>query len=312
MGRNGVLFSEMATIDLSDLAVFVAVADAASFSGAAARLGLPTSSVSRAIHRLEEALGARALHRTTRRVALSAAGKALYDKVWTHVAQLRHAVGELPELEAEPSGRVRVTAVADMSELLAEVVSRFVARYPAAQIELRLTNDHVDLVAEGIDLALKFVKQRLKDSSLNARKLRPNYVQLFASPSYLARRGAPRTPADLAGHEWVVHKRLTELKLEGGGRSTVIQTRGRVVCADFSFMRTALINGCGVGILRTFQVEPDVSMGKLVRVLPRWHCRTSELWAVWPGSRHLPRTVSAFLDLVVESLEAQSFSPVRG
>jgi DNA-binding transcriptional LysR family regulator len=301
----------MATIDFGDLAVFVAVADAASFSGAAARLGLPTSSVSRAVARLEEQLGARALHRTTRRVALSTAGKALYDKVWTHVTQLRHAVGEVPGPADEPSGRVRVTAVADMSEFLADVVTRFVARYPAAQIELRLTNDHVDLVAEGIDLALKFVRERLRDSSLNARRLCPNFVQLFASPAYLARRGTPRTPRDLEGHDWVVHKRLTDLKLEGGGRSTVIRTGGRVVCSDFAFLRAAVVNGCGIGILRTFQVEPDLSMGKLVRVLPRWSCRTSNLWAVWPGSRRLPRTASAFLDLVVESLEAHAFPSPR-
>jgi DNA-binding transcriptional LysR family regulator len=105
----------------------------------------------------------------------------------------------------------------------------------------------------------------------------------------------------------VVHQRLTELTFEGGGRSTIVRTRGRIVCSDFGFLRAALVSGAGIGILRTFQVEPDVLMGKLVRVLPRWSCRTSNLWAVWPGSRQLPRTPSAFLDLVVESLRAQPF-----
>src|SRR5262249_30871149 len=157
------------------------------------------------------------------------------------------AVSEMPDLKAAPSGSVRVTSVVDMADFFAEVVAKFAARYPAMEIDLRLTNDKVDLVAEGVDLALRFSTVRLKDSSLNAKKLCDNDVELFASPAYLARKGMPRTAHDLDEHEWVVYRRKTELRLERGRQSVVVETRGRVTCDDFTFLRAALVNGCGIG-----------------------------------------------------------------
>jgi len=293
----------MGTVDLDDLSVFVAVVETGRFSSAAARLGMPKSSVSRAIARLEEAMGVRMLHRTTRQVSVSSAGKALYEKVRAQIATLRHAVGELPEREEEPAGLVRVTSVVDMSEFFADVVALFVGRHPAVEIELRLTNDRVDLVAEGIDLALRFATRRFKDSTLNARMLCPSEVQLFAAPSYLARRGVPRTPGDLDRHDWVVYKAATSFRLERGDTSMVVKTRGRIVCDDFTFQRAALVNGCGIGVLGAYRAEPDVAAGRLVRVLPRWSSPISQLWAVWPGARQLPRKVAAFLEIVVETLK---------
>ena len=141
----------MGQVDLNDLGVFVTVVEAGSFSAAAERLGLPKSSVSRAIARLEEAIGVRTLHRTTRQIALSSAGRALYEKVRGEVASLRSSVGGLPELAEQPAGVVRVTAVVDLSGFLGDVVTRYVERYPAAQVDLHLTNSYVDLVKEGID-----------------------------------------------------------------------------------------------------------------------------------------------------------------
>jgi len=296
----------MGTVDLNDLSMFVAVVETASFTAAAGRLGLPKSSVSRAIARLEDAMGVRVLHRTTRKVAPSTAGKALYEKVRAEIAALRRSVRELPELEEEPSGRVRVTASLNFETFLAEVVARFVSRYRAVEVDLRITNDQVDLVAAGIDLALRFSTKRLKDSSLNARKLGPAGVQLFASPSYLARCGTPRTPRELDRHEWVVFRPATELRLEGDGPAATIVTRGRIVCDDMAFVRAALVNGCGIGYLDAPFAESDVAAGKLVRILPRWSSPISNLWAVWPGARQLPRKVAAFLDLVVETLQTRS------
>lgn len=298
----------MGTVDLNDVSVFAVVVETASFSAAAARLGVPKSSVSRAIARLEEATSVRLLHRTTRQVALSTAGKALYEKVRAEIASLRHAVGELPELAEEPSGRVRVAAVVDMSDFFAGVVTRFVARYPAVEVDLRLSNDKVDLVADGIDLALRFSTARLKDSTLNARKLCTCDVQLFASPSYLTRRGTPRTPDELDGHDWVVYRRKTELRLERGRQFAVVETRGRIVCDDLTFVRAALVNGCGIGYLGVSLAEAEMAAGRLVRVLPEWASPISNLWAVWPGPRQLPRKVAAFLETVVETIRTHPFS----
>jgi DNA-binding transcriptional LysR family regulator len=302
----------MATIDLSDLGVFVAVVETASFSRAASRLKLPKSSVSRAIARLEQAVGGHVLYRTTRQVRLSTAGRALYERVRAQIASLRDATSELPELSEELSGKIRVTSVVDLCEFFADVVDRFVGRYPAVQVDFHLANEYVDLVDTGIDLALRFSTRRLKDSTLNARKLWPAFVQLYASPTYLARQGTPRTPRDLEQHNWVVHRHASTLRLEGGGPMVVVDTRaqGRIECNDFAFLREGVLRGWGIGILGPYQAEPHVSSGKLVRLLPKWWCMTSHLWAIWPGPRQPPRKVSAFVDTLLETLRSNPFAVV--
>jgi DNA-binding transcriptional LysR family regulator len=298
----------MGTVDLNDVSVFVTVVEAASFSGAATRLRLPKSSVSRAMGRLEDAVGARLLHRTTRQVALSTAGKALYEKVRNDVTSLRRSVGDLPELEEEPSGPLRVTCAFGHQEFLADVAARFTSRYRSVQIDFHFSNQFVDLIAEGIDLALRFSTTRLKDSSFSARRLCPNFMHLFASPSYLARRGVPRTPADLDGHDMVVYTRKTDLPLEkeGGGDNAVVYMKGRITCDDLAFVHAALVQGCGIAYLPPSVAAADVSAGKLVRVLPKWSSQISHLWAVWPSGRQVPRKVSVFLDFVVEALKQRS------
>ena len=158
-------------MDLNLLTVFDAVARTASFSAAARELRLPKSSVSRAIARLEAELGVQLLFRTTRQVSLSAAGTAFHDRLAPLLRSLRAAVGELPEREEEPSGTLRVTAPVDLGVLfLAEMVTRYTARYPGVSVDLHLTGRVVDLVGEGFDVALR-VAGRLADSTLVARNL---------------------------------------------------------------------------------------------------------------------------------------------
>jgi len=296
--------SEMGTIDLNDVGVFVTVVEAASFSRAASRLGLPKSSVSRAVTRLEEAMGARVLHRTTRQVSLSTAGTALYERVRAQVTSLRHAVGDLPELQEEPSGRLRVTAVADIGEWLVDVVARFVKRYSAVEVDLHLTNEYVDLVAARIDVALRFSTKRLASSSLTARKLAASSLQLFAAPSYLAVHGTPRTPRDLESHEWVIYDRAQRFRLVGPEAAVTVVPRGRIISDSMTFQCAALVRGCGLGALSPDLGDPETARGNLVRVLPKWSSPISSLWALWPGSRRVPRKVSAFLELVADSVKS--------
>jgi DNA-binding transcriptional LysR family regulator len=296
----------MGTVDLNDLQVFVAVVETGSFSKAADRLGLPKSSVSRAIARFEEALGARMLHRTTRKVAPSTAGRVLYEKVRGEIAALRNAVAERPEIEDEPSGRLRVTASLSFEYFLADVVAQFVGRYRAVEVDLHLTNTYVDLVAEGIDIGLRFATKPLKSSTVTMRKLSPGALELYAAPSYLALKGAPRAPADLARHDWVVFDRAPPaLRLAGGGAPVLVPTRGRIRCDDMAFAREAVLHGCGIGYFEAGFVRDQVALGKVVRVLPQWNVPVSHLYAVWPGGRKLPRKASAFLDLMIETLKAR-------
>lgn len=290
-------------MDLNLLTVFEAVARTSSFSAAAKELRVPKSSVSRAIARLEAELGVQLLFRTTRQVSPSAAGTALYDRIAPLLRSVQSALGEVPEREELPSGLLRVTAPVDLGVLfLAEVVTRYTARYPAVSVDLHLTGRVVDLVGEGFDVALR-VASRLEDSTLVVRRAAPIVLQLFASPLYLARRGTPRSEAELSAHEWVVF-RSGPHKLRLTGASAAPGSSGRIACDDMLFLRDAVRAGAGLGLLPEFLAEPEVLSGALVRVLPRFERQAGYLHLVTPAARHVPRKVAAFRDLVVELLRA--------
>ncbi len=294
-------------VDLSLLSVFEAVARTASFSAAAKELGLPKSSVSRGVARLEADLDVQLLFRTTRRVAPTAAGTALYDRLAPLLRSVKAALGEIPEREEQPSGLLRVTAPVDLGVLfLAEVVTRYTARYPSVSVDLHLTGRVVDLVAEGFDVALR-VGASLRDSTLVARRAAPIVVQLFASPVYLARRGTPRSEADLALHDWVVFRSGPQkLRVAGPREAVGVAPRERIVCDDLLFVRDAARAGAGIALLPTFVADADVVAGTLVRVLPRHERVSGYLHIVTPAAKHVPRKVTAFRDLVLELLKARA------
>lgn len=297
-------------MDLDLLRVFAAVARTASFSAAARELRIPKSSASRAVARLEEELGVQLLFRTTRQVSLSAAGTGLYDRIAPLLHGLESALGELPEREEEPSGLLRVTAPVDIGVFfLAELTTRFTLRYPAVSVELDLSNRLVDLVAEGFDVALR-VAPGLKDSTLVARKASPVQLQLFASPIYLARRGTPRTEADLAAHDWVTFgTQARKLRLDGPRGPVEVAPRSRILCPELLFVREAMRAGAGLGLLPSFMADSDVAAGTLVRVLPRLARTGGNLYVVSPAARHVPRKVAAFRDLVLELIKSRPLGP---
>jgi DNA-binding transcriptional LysR family regulator len=293
-------------MDLNLLTVFEAVARTASFSAASRELRIPKSSASRAVARLEDALGVQLLFRTTRQVSLSESGTALYDRITPLLASVRAALGELPEREEAPSGTLRVTAPVDLGVLfLAEVMARYAARYPAVSLDVHLTGRVVDLVKEGFDLALR-VAARLEDSSLVVRRAAPIFFQLFASPIYLARRGTPRGEAELAEHDWVAFRGGPQALRVAGPRPAAEGGRTRIVCDDLLFVRDAVRAGAGIGLLPTFIAEGDVVAGRLVRVLPRFERPAGHLHVVTPAAKHVPRKVTAFRDLVLEMLKARA------
>jgi DNA-binding transcriptional LysR family regulator len=292
-------------MDLNLLTVFEAVARTASFSAASRELRIPKSSASRAVARLEDALGVQLLFRTTRQVSLSESGTALYDRITPLLASVRAALGELPEREA-PSGTLRVTAPVDLGVLfLAEVMARYAARYPAVSLDVHLTGRVVDLVKEGFDLALR-VAARLEDSSLVVRRAAPILFQLFASPVYLARRGTPRAEAELAEHDWVAFRGGPQALRVAGPRPAAEGRRTRIVCDDLLFVRDAVRAGAGIGLLPTFIAEGDVVAGRLARILPRFERPAGHLHIVTPAAKHPPRKVTAFRDLVLEMLKART------
>ncbi len=292
-------------MDLNLLTVFEAVARTSSFSAAARELGMPKSSASRGVARLENELGVQLLFRTTRQVSLSAAGTALYDRLTPLLRSVKAVLGEMPEREEAPSGTLKVTAPVDLGVLfLAAVATRYTARYPAVSLDLHLTGRVVDLVGEGFDVALR-VAPKLTDSTLVVRRAAPILLRLYASPLYLARRGTPRTEADLDAHEWVVF-RAGPQQLRVGAPRPAPGRATRIVCDDLLFVRDAVRAGAGVGLLPTFVAEPDLVAGQLVRVLPRYERAAGSLFLVTPAAKHVAPKVTAFRDLVLEMLAARA------
>jgi DNA-binding transcriptional LysR family regulator len=292
-------------MELDLLSLFVAVAETSSFSAAAKKLALPKSSVSRGIAKLEAQVGAQLLHRSTRHVALSTAGAALYERTAPLLASLQQAVGSLPEQQEQPSGELRLTAPNDLgATILPELLTRFTARYPSVRVDVRLTNRNVDLVAEGFDVALRAVSSPMKDSSLVVRKLSPIEMHLFASPNYLARRGMPRSVDDLGDHDWVLFRGF-----RNQNRLKVSDSNARIVGDDFFFIREAVRQGAGIGLMPAFLGTDEVATGQLVRVLPRYSEGAGHLMLVYPSGRNVPRKVTAFREVLTEALAARPIVP---
>jgi DNA-binding transcriptional LysR family regulator len=291
-----------AAIDLALLSTFVAVADATSFTKAASKLRTTTGTVSRDIAKLEALLGAELVHRTTRRVSLSTAGAALYERAAPHVRALLEAANQLPEGREDPGGTLRITAPYLLgATLLGSVVARFTARYPKVRVEADLTNRNVDIVAEGFDLAIRGLDERLRDSSLAVRRVaRRASLQFYASPSYLARRGTPRA-LGVAEHEWLVFGPAVRfLDLPKG-------FVGRVVANDFLFLREAAQAGSGIAMLPTYIAEPSVTTGALVPILPSARRELGGIAILYPSKGPIARKVIAFRDFLVDVLKKQSF-----
>ncbi len=291
----------MRTVDLNQLPLFIAVAEASSMSEAARRLSLPKSSVSRGISALEASLGVQLFHRTTRQVRLTTAGAAFLEKTRPLVAMVRDATQELPEQADAPSGTLRLTAPIDFGlTLLPELCSLFTTRYPAVVLDVHLSNQTEDLVGQGFDLALR-ISGRLEDSTLVARKLSALEFKLYAAPGHLARSGTPRNLEELAAFDFV--------SFQATPRALPFKPRVKVKADDVMFAWHAVRAGLGVGALPSFVAHADVAAGKLVNVVPRWSVLAGALWFVHPRSAHVPRKVTAFRDLVLEHLRAHPLCP---
>ncbi len=291
-----------APVDLNLIRAFTGVHEAGSFSAAAERLGVPRSTVSRAVSALEASTGLLLFHRTTRKVTTTAAGLALFDRVAPALSRIEASLADLPDAAASPSGTLRLTTTVDLgTTVLAEAVARFTARYPETRVEVHLGPAVVDLVQGNFDLALRFAAGRLRDSSLVARKIGAVAFHLFAAPAYLGRRGTPRTLADLKSHETIAL----------GGAKDLPTAGARTVCDDKFFAREVVRAGGGIGLLPSYLADADLAAGTLVRVLPRWELRRGAVFLVQPGRKHVPLRVSAFAELLSELFRQRPLAPTR-
>jgi DNA-binding transcriptional LysR family regulator len=290
---------------LDDLDVFVRVAQSGSFTKAARALGVPKSTVSRAVARLEDRTRVQLLERTTRAVRLTDAGRALAEQAAPHAEGLREALQVVGEEASQPRGTVRITGAPDLAGILGELVARFTARHPTIGVEVDLSTRFVDLVTEGFDCAFRATMRKLDDASLVVRRLGESRLQLYASPSFVARRGAPRSPAEVASFEGVLFraKREQRLALSGPrGAKAEATLVGRIVADEFPFLAAALRAGAGIGALPSFLAAADVEVGRLVPVLGEWSGNGGRILLVHPRVRHVPRRVALFRDFAREEL----------
>lgn len=302
-GRGG-------AIQLDDLDVFVRVFEAESMSAAARALGVPKSTVSRAVSRLEDAMKVRLLQRTSRALSPTDIGRALFEEAQPHVHALRGASDVVSALVDTPRGPLRVTAPNDLAYVfLADVFARFVARYPEVSLEVVLTPRTVDLVAEGFDVAIR--AGVLRDSSLVARKVGESDGGLFATPAYLERRGTPHTIEELAAHDHVLFRPQRgrgRFALEPTGtvrgERTVVEVSGRLGADDFSFVRSAVLADAGIGLMPLFMAHPAKREGRLVRLLPDLTWRDGAFYLVHASGRHVPRKIVVFRDFLIEAFRA--------
>jgi DNA-binding transcriptional LysR family regulator len=297
------LWCTTATIDLNLFRVFAMVYEAGSFSGAAKRMNVPRSTVSRAVAALEDVVGEPLFHRTTRSMQVTAAGIALYDRIASSLGQLSGALEDLPARHEEPTGTVTVTTTVDVGiAILAEAATRFIARWPKVKVDVLLTPRVYDFAREGIDLALRIATSKLPDSALVARKVGTVDFHLFASPSYIARRGQPRSPADFPSFDWVGFRGPMSPSIAGALEDTGIGSLARILCDDMFFLRETVRRGDGIAAMPSFVAEEDRKAGTLVRVLPRWTFSSGEVFLVHRDAKKLPARVVAFRDIVSEVL----------
>jgi DNA-binding transcriptional LysR family regulator len=284
-----------------DLAVFVEVAEAGSLAAAARRLGVPKSTVGRAISRVEAEVGVALVRRMTRRPALTEPGRQLANLAAPHVGALRDATAALGRESQEAYGLLRVTTPPDVAALvIAPLLPGFLARYPRVRLEIETTLRMVDLVSEGFDLAIRIALGRLPSSTLIAKKLVQMNLGLYAGTTYAARFGVPRHPEDLTRHECVAFKGWTTIALQGPKGAVKVPIQGRTSGNDLFFLREAIAAGVGISALPWFLASPDLAAGRITRVLPDHSVIVGATYLVYPPAKPLSPKLLAFCSYLLE------------
>ncbi|MDB4962178.1 MAG: LysR family transcriptional regulator [Myxococcales bacterium] len=291
-------------MDLNDIVVFTKVVETKSFTGAAEQLGLPKSTVSRKLAQLEERLGVRLVQRTTRKLALTDIGEAYYQRAARIVADLAAAEQVVTDMQATPRGRLRVTAPIDIStQYLGDIIAAFVATHPEINVELDATDRVVDLIEEGFDVGIRFGS--LPESTLIARKLASFEGFLCAAPSYLARKPAPTTIEELEDHDKVLFLPMTKTSgwtLINGDQTYELGRPARFSSNNIMAVRDVVLAGAGISLLTEFMVGCEIHTGKLVRLMPEWRGRPTDINAVYPARQNIPPRLSLFLDHLTKQL----------
>lgn len=290
--------------DLKRMVIFAHVVEAGSFSGAAQRLDIAKSAISKQVSLLEKNIGARLLNRSTRSLSLTDIGETYYHSCAQLAEILDAAQTASHALQDEPRGMLRISCPASFGiDYVAPLLNTFLRQYTELNAELLLDDNVVDMTKMGIDVAIRV--GWLPDSSLRAHKLKDAPRLLCASPEYIERNGLPEIPEDLIQHEWIIftllptpyHYTFTKNK-----KSKKIQVKGRIKTNNGNAVRNLLLEGAGVSALSDFLVDKDIKEGKLIHLLPEYHIADAGIYAVFQNQHLQQAKVRAFIDFLADKL----------
>ncbi|MBB5752156.1 LysR family transcriptional regulator [Prosthecomicrobium pneumaticum] len=282
--------------DFTEMEIFARVVAAGSLSAAGRELGLSPAVVSKRLKRLEDRLGTRLLQRTTRQIALTEAGRGFHDRIVAILASIEEAEAFASRRSELARGVLKVSAPTSFGRLhVAPHMLAFLEAYPDITVNLVLSDDFVDLVRDGFDMAIRIAE--LADSTLVARRLAPNHRMLCAAPAYLERHGTPRSIAELHRHALLATASQDPWRLEGPDGAMTIHASGRLRTNSNEVVREAVLAGAGIALRSTWDVGPELRSGRLRVVLPAWRASNRvAVHAVYPSRRYLPGKVRVFID----------------
>jgi DNA-binding transcriptional LysR family regulator len=295
--------------DLNDLRFFAVVVEESGFAAAARKLGMPRSRLSRRIGLLEEHLGVRLIHRSTRRFAVTEIGKEYYRHCVAMLVEADAAQEAIDRLRSEPQGVVKVSCPSSVIYFqIGNMIARFMEQCPKVEVLLESTNRRVDVIREGFDLAIRVRFPPLEDSDLVIRKLADSPQRLVASPSLIEALPLPLVPADLSSLPslaWNPERLVHEWHLDGpDGAVSTIRHKPRFVTEDMVALRLAALRGVGVGQFPAFVVEDDLRAGRLVELLSGWSLKPGIIHGAFPSRRGLLPSVRALLEFLAQEYAA--------
>lgn len=287
-----------ATRDLFEMEIFARIVSLGSMTAAGQSLGISPAVVSKRMKKLEDRLGTRLLQRTTRQVSLTEAGQDFFERVQTILEQLEEAEASVSQRSKQVHGQLNISVPTSFGRMhVAPHLGAFLEKNGGLSIDLHSSDDFIDLVGDGYDLAIRI--GALPDSSLVARRLAPVHRLLCASPDYLAKYGEPDSLEDLSNHICLAAHNQDPWRLEGPNGSEIIRTQGLLRSNSSEVIRSAVVAGIGIGLRSSWDVGDELRDGRLKAILPAY--RSSDqigLYVVYPSRRYLPAKVRLFIDFL--------------
>jgi len=291
--------------NVNRMVLFAKVIETKSFSETARRLGIGKSAVSMQISRLEEELGVRLLHRSTRKLTLTEAGEQYYYSCARILEEAELASEQIKHYKSEISGQLKFTSpVGFGNRVITPIISEFMARFPHLNIELILSDENEDLVDKGLDLAIRIAE--LEDSSLIARPIGNTPIILCASPLYLEKFGFPDSMESLNSHQWVLFPHLpAKITYQYDSTTHIIQPKGRIRVNNEQARLQLVLAGQGLSLMHLYDAWDSLQSGELIRILKNSPIPSTPITALYQSRKFLPKKISAFLDFLKEKLNNQ-------